>query len=337
MEKENYDKRNKLMLLLPVLILAALTILIVFYKFGNFYLIKLDGEKIPVSFISILSGKYGGPRVAALFWAIYIVLPLVAAGLLFLNKFHKNFAFISFFIFLLCGVISIVSKDILAEVVSNNLEVECKIKEVYVLSIIATIFHFVCSIVILSLSTSDLKFTTRDITESGILIAAALILNFIKLFPAPTGGSVNLQMLPLFILALRRGPLKGFIGCGIVYGLISCLTDGYGLAFYPFDYLIGFGGAAVLGFFSKYILPEDKKTYNFKGELFLLIGGILTMLIRFISGSISSMLFYSYPIGAAFLYNVGYVFISGVLSLAIIMLLYGPLLKVNAMFPPQKN
>jgi len=48
------------------------------------------------------------------------------------------------------------------------------------------------------------------------------------------------------------------------------------------------------------------------------------------------MIFYDLDVAAAMLYNVGYVFISGGLALAILMALYGPLLKINKRFPPQK-
>ena len=49
-----------------------------------------------------------------------------------------------------------------------------------------------------------------------------------------------------------------------IFGLVTCLTDGYGFYTYPFDYLIGFGSIAVFGFFSRLnegeggVLPERK-------------------------------------------------------------------------------
>ena len=339
MEKEvnNQERRELFLKFLPIVILGITLLVVGLCFIPNFYLIKVDGVKKSYSFLNLLSGGGAGTSITVFFILIYIALPVLAACLLFLNIFHKNFAFISLFIFLFSAIVSIVSKDVFAEVLASKLELEVSIKEVYVPAIIPTIGFFILSIMILSFSINDIKFTTRDITESGILIAAALALNFLKLFPAPTGGSVNLQMLPLFLLAIRRGPLKGFIGCGIVYGLISCLTDGYGFAFFPFDYLLAFGGASFLGFFSKYILVEDTNNYNLKGELMLLIGGIGATVIRFIGGTISSMLFYSFSIAEAMLYNVGYVFISGAIALAVLMALYGPLLRINKVYPPQKS
>ncbi len=188
------------------------------------------------------------------------------------------------------------------------------------------------SVAELSTTESAKKTSTQSIAEDAILIAVAFVLNFIKLFSMPTGGSVNFQMFPLFIIALRHGPAKGLFASGIVYGLLTCITDGYGLYTFPFDYFIGFGSVAVIGFFSKFIL-NGKDNYNLKGELFIFIACFLATVIRFVGGCTSSMVLYGYTIGASAIYNVGYVGISGLISTAALMALYGPLLKVNKQFP----
>ena len=291
----------------------------------------------------MLSGDHLGGRIRLYYWIVYIVLPVLATGSLFLYKKNKTFAFVSFFIFLVCGIMTLVSKEVFPQAlyykfkVDTGVKVAISVEKIYFASVLPTISYFILSVLVLSFASEDVKFSTRDIAESGVLIAAALVLNFIRLFPAPTGGSVNLQMLPLFILAIRKGPVKSFIGCGIVYGLISCLTDGYGIATYPFDYLLGLGSTAILGIFAKQILVEDKINYNLKGEIFLFVGVVLATSMRFIAGTISSMLLYSYNIGPAMLYNVGYIYISGAISLAAIMALYGPILKINKMFPNKLN
>lgn len=175
-----------------------------------------------------------------------------------------------------------------------------------------------------------------EIAENGILIAMAFGLNFIKL-PIQVQGSVNFQMLPLMIIALRRGPASGLICGGILFGLLTCLTDGYGFACYPFDYLIGFGSVAVMGFFRPFIFGQNQKGYNFKGEAFLLLAGILSTFVRFVGGTVSSILIYNTTFVAALIYNVGYISLSGILALAVLMAIYGPLVKVNASFPARKS
>lgn len=179
--------------------------------------------------------------------------------------------------------------------------------------------------------------TVRDIAEDGVLIAMAFGLNFLKLFAAPTGGSVNLQMLPLMLIALRHGPFHGFLCGGLIYGLLTCLTDGYGFATYPFDYLIGFGSVAVLGFFRPLIFGPNQKGYNLKGEIFLFIGGVASTALRYIGGTVSSMVVYQADLVYALWYNSIYITVSGAFAFAVIMALYGPLVRVNALFPVNRG
>ena len=145
--------------------------------------------------------------------------------------------------------------------------------------------------------------TVRQIVEEGMLISLAFVLNFIKIPVGPTGGSINFQMLPLMIIALRHGPQHGFVAGGIIYGLLTCLTDGYGFACYPFDYLIGFGSVAVMGFFRKFIFAEEQKTYNVKGIIFIFVAGLLSTLVRYIGSNVSSIVVYGYSLKAALEYN----------------------------------
>ena len=340
MEKvENSQKKPVFLKVLRVLILG-LTLLTIGLSFiGKFYDIGIGDEIKSFTLANLFSDSMLSGRLIALNWVTYIGLPLGASGCLFFYKKNKNVAFASMIMFLVAAIVALVNKDILPEALYQKIKIETGVKmsiyldKVYVCSVLPVIFYFVFSLLVLSFASNDIKFSTKDIAEMGVLIAAALVLNFIRLFPAPTGGSVNLQMLPLFILAIRKGPIKAFIGCGVVYGLISCLTDGYGLATYPFDYLLGFGSTAILGQFSKQILREDCETYNFKGELFIFIGVTLASSLRFIAGTISSMVLYDYAFAPAALYNVGYIFISAGISLVIIMALYGPLLMINRRFP----
>lgn len=178
--------------------------------------------------------------------------------------------------------------------------------------------------------------SAKTISEDGVLIAAAFVLNFIKL-PITVSGSVNFQMLPLMIIALRRGPVHGFVCGGLIYGLLTCLTDGYGLATFPFDYLIGFGSVAVMGFFRNLILAEGQTKYTVKGEIFLLIAGIIATFIRFVGGSVSSIVLYGYTLAAAVGYNLAYVTISGALAVGVLMALYGPLCTINKLYPTSQK
>lgn len=180
---------------------------------------------------------------------------------------------------------------------------------------------------------SNKQHTIREIVEEGVLISLAFVLNLVKIPVGLTGGSINFQMLPLMIIALRYGPQHGFIAGGIIYGLLTCLTDGYGFACYPFDYLIGFGSVAVMGFFRQFIFAKDQKTYNFKGLLFIFIAGLLATIVRYIGSNVSSIVVYGYTLKAALIYNSYYIPLSGLISTIAFMVLYSPLIKINKRYP----
>ena len=196
--------------------------------------------------------------------------------------------------------------------------------------------NFLGAIVVFSADYAKKRFAIRDMAEIAIFSSAAVILDIIQhLLPSVgvTGGSIGIAMLPLFFVALRLGPLAGFLSGGLVYGMITCLTDGYGIVFYPFDYLVGFGSVAICGFFRPLVFSKDQKTYNIKGEIFIFVGVMLAAVVRFIGSSISSIVNYGYNIVAAFAYNYIYVFASAAICAVILMALYGPLAKLNLRFP----
>ena len=179
--------------------------------------------------------------------------------------------------------------------------------------------------------------TVREIVEEGVLISLAFVLNFIRIPIGPTGGSINFQMLPLMIIALRHGPEHGFVAGGIIYGLLTCLTDGYGFACYPFDYLIGFGSVAVMGLFRKFIFSKDQNNYNFKGIFFILLAGLLSTAVRYIGSNVSSIVVYGYTLKAALAYNAYYIPLSGLIATLAFVAMYRPLIKINQHYPVRKD
>ena len=177
-----------------------------------------------------------------------------------------------------------------------------------------------------------LKITVQEMVETAMLVALAIILDlpFLKFRIGQNGGSVSFTMVPLFILAIRRGPIKGFIGCGIIYGIITCGIDGWGIQTFPFDYLLGYGSIAIAGFFEKPIL-ESKNEW--KGLLFLIIAVFLGCFGRFVFATISSMVLYEYAFVPALVYNISYIGISAGFVIALMLILYKPFLLVNNRFP----
>ena len=259
-------------------------------------------------------------------WAFYLALILIGIAIILacLKPLQKNLGMASFVTFVLAIIMLFMMGDLYAK---NGIPDFKEATAKWGL-VVAVVFFILAAEAEFVVSYNDDKMTVRDIAEDGVLIAMAFILNLLRLFPMPTGGSVNFQMLPLFIIALRHGPVHSFLSAGLVYGVLTCLTDGYGLQFLILDYVIGFGSVTILGLFRKFIM-EGATGYNLKGELFILLGGTLASVVRFAAGTLSSMINYEYDIATSMLYNVGYVFVSGGMALAALMIIYGPFVKLS--------
>ena len=305
----------------------------------------VDGQKIkesfPLSMVQLFDdAKYFAWQIG-LVVSIFGLAAILSGSLFYLTKFKKGskltngVAVAMAFTFLAGFFMLFINKEIFINFAQNSAKAIENFNGASLSygSAISMLFAMIGTFAAIGCSDYANSRSARSIAEDGILIAAAFVLNFIKLPIAANGGSINFQMLPLFIIALRRGPLDGFVAGGVVYGLLTCLTDGYGFATYPFDYLIGFGSVAALGFFRSLILGKGQTSYNIKGILFLLLGGTIATFLRFVGGCASSMAIYGYELVPAMSYNAVYIFVSGAISLAVLIALYGPLAKINALFP----
>lgn len=89
-------------------------------------------------------------------------------------------------------------------------------------------------------------------TAAAIALAAVLSLIRIKLPHLIYGGSVSLHSLPLFVLALRRGPRPGILA-GAAYGFVNFVMTPYFV--HPvqlvLDYPAAFGSLGLAGLASR--------------------------------------------------------------------------------------
>lgn len=89
----------------------------------------------------------------------------------------------------------------------------------------------------------------RILVEIALTIALAAILNSLKIWRMPNAGTVSFVMLPIIVLALRRGVFVGLIA-GLLYGVVDFYVDPYPpitwvqpLLDYPVAYgLVGLAG-----------------------------------------------------------------------------------------------
>lgn len=272
----------------------------------------------------------GFPWISVLICLPFIFLIIGAISILLRSKI-KGGATTALIVFLIAGFLFIFSPSFVA------LKFEIDESEVLLNAgaIIYGIISFICGLASNSFVFDENKFSVRDIVESAMLVSLAVVLDlgFLKFKIVPNGGSISLAMFPLFVIALRQGPVKGFIMSGIVYGFLTCLLDGYGFATFPFDYLLGFGSVALLGIFRKYIFTTEKIGYTIKGILFLVVGVLLAGIGRVAASTISGMLFYKVSFSDSLIYQLLYIPASIGLCLITLVALYIPLQRINKRYP----
>ena len=59
----------------------------------------------------------------------------------------------------------------------------------------------------------------KEMVEIALLVSLGIILDLdgLKISLGSSGGSIGFTMLPLMILVLRHGVIKGLIGVGLIY------------------------------------------------------------------------------------------------------------------------
>ncbi|MDO8848307.1 MAG: energy-coupled thiamine transporter ThiT [Coriobacteriia bacterium] len=91
----------------------------------------------------------------------------------------------------------------------------------------------------------------RIAAEIGLTVALSAVLGLMTVWSMPQGGSVSLVMLPIFVLALLRGPAVG-IAAGALYGLVDFMIKPY--IFHPvqvlLDYPVAFAACGLAGLFA---------------------------------------------------------------------------------------
>jgi thiamine transporter len=172
-----------------------------------------------------------------------------------------------------------------------------------------------------------MKFDTKKITFTAMMIALALIFEIFSTFvlPLPQGGNISVVAIPLIILGYYYGVPTAMLG-GVIVGVSQ------GLFVPPFvvnpiqyllDYVLPFAFMGMATVFIK-LNPKQENTL-------LSLGILLSLTLRYISHVISGTLFFAeyagdqIPIIYSLIYNI--TFIGPTL---IITLILGPFVLIAA-------
>ena len=169
----------------------------------------------------------------------------------------------------------------------------------------------------------------RMLAEGGVMIALALVLGLLKPYEFPQGGSISLEMLPLFVFCIRWGFGPGLITC-TAFGVLQVFVQGavsYGWVSILLDYIVAFMPLCLCG------LGKGKPGGLFWGSA---LGAAARFAVHFISGitvyrileptGLMGMTF-SNPYLYSAVYNGSYILIDLILCLAIFGLSYPALKK----------
>ena len=93
----------------------------------------------------------------------------------------------------------------------------------------------------------------RALCEGAVLVALAQVLGYIKLFSLPNGGSITINMLPIFLYCARWGLGPG-LTAGFVLSLLQLLLDGafaWGWQSILGDYILAYTVLGLAGLFHR--------------------------------------------------------------------------------------
>lgn len=170
----------------------------------------------------------------------------------------------------------------------------------------------------------------RILAEIALAVALASVLNLwqIRLPWNIAGGSITLTMLPIFVVALRRGAGAGMIA-GALYGTLDLIFNPYivhwaqVLLDYPLPYLlVGLSGLGASSY--RTLLEKGRSSASAVAGLWMLLGGAG----RFVSHLLSGVIFFAEyaPAGQnvwvySIIYNASYLVPSLVASIVVALVL----------------
>lgn len=150
--------------------------------------------------------------------------------------------------------------------------------------------------------------------EIAIFAALGFVLDFVA-FRMPQGGSVSLVMIPIVLMAFRRGVLAGVL-TGFLVGLLQIVTGVISVAPLSFgfvvmqvilDYLVAFSVVGLAGLVRGRYLEAVRSKQTAKVILIVALGVLIGSLLRYVTHVITGILFFGmFADGNVFIYSAVY-------------------------------
>lgn len=150
--------------------------------------------------------------------------------------------------------------------------------------------------------------------EIAIFAALGFVLDFIA-FRMPQGGSVSLVMIPIVLMAFRRGIGAGVI-TGLLVGLLQIVTGFISVAPLSFgfvvmqvilDYLLAYGVVGLAGMMRGRYLEAVRERKTGKVIAMVALGVLIGSFLRYVIHVITGILFFGmFADGNVFVYSAVY-------------------------------
>lgn len=164
----------------------------------------------------------------------------------------------------------------------------------------------------------NLRLSIRQMVFIGMLVGITLILDFVfKVYQQANGGSINLAMVGLVLIALSFSWWKTWFAIAIVFGILSSIFDGY-FVYYLFDYGLALSGFIIISIFRKIILDRQ----GYKSFILFILTFTLAFIWRLSMHVISGVLYFEVDWLGSWIYNIAYLLPSYGISLLVMIPLY---------------
>ncbi|MFD1864575.1 energy-coupled thiamine transporter ThiT [Planococcus chinensis] len=150
--------------------------------------------------------------------------------------------------------------------------------------------------------------------EIAIFGALGFILDFVA-FKMPQGGSVSLVMIPIVLMAFRRGVAAGVL-TGLLVGLLQIVTGtisvtplsfGYVVLQVILDYLLAYGVVGLAGIMRSRYLQAAEERRTGKMITAIVLGVLIGSVLRYITHVITGILFFGmFAEGNVLIYSAAY-------------------------------
>lgn len=150
--------------------------------------------------------------------------------------------------------------------------------------------------------------------EIAIFAALGFVLDFIA-FRMPQGGSVSLVMIPIVLMAFRRGVAAGVV-TGFLVGLLQIVTGFISVAPLSFgfvvmqvilDYLLAYGVVGLAGIMRGRYLEAVQAKQPGKIIVMIALGVLIGSFLRYVTHVITGILFFGmFAEGNVFIYSAVY-------------------------------